>query len=103
MEKQHPKYEVPDNPHAQHLYESALKHVKAAKEKGKSTEEVHAIFHKIINRTLDDVDSIPKDEAHSKYRSAVLHMKKAKENGKDSKQAHEIFKNIMNCTSKGHN
>ena len=102
MEREHPKYQMPDTPHAQYLYNSALKHAKAAKEKGKSTEEVHAIFHKIVSRNLDDVSTIPTDEDHSKYRSAVVHMKKAMEKGKTSQEAHQVFKNIMSGTSKGH-
>ena len=44
--KEHPKYELPNTPHAKHRYESAMKHVEAAKAAGKSSEEIHAIFKK---------------------------------------------------------
>ena len=44
----HPKYELPDNPHAKHRYASAMKHVEAAKAAGKTSEEIHEIFHKTV-------------------------------------------------------
>lgn len=44
--KEHPKYELPNTPHAKHRYESAMKHVEAAKAAGKSSEEIYAIFKK---------------------------------------------------------
>lgn len=102
MNKEHPVYQVPDEPHAKHRYESAKKHAAAAKAAGKSTEEIHAIFKKVMEFDPSNIDSIPTDEAHSKYRSAVIHAKKAMENGKSSKEAHEIFHRIMNGESTGH-
>ena len=49
--KEHPKYELPNTPHAKHRYESAMKHVEAAKAAGKSSEEIHAIFKKVMEWT----------------------------------------------------
>ena len=37
--KEHPKYELPNTPHAKHRYESAMKHVEAAKAAGQTFEE----------------------------------------------------------------
>ena len=37
--KEHPKYELPNTPHAKHRYESAMKHVEAAKAAGKSSKK----------------------------------------------------------------
>ena len=31
----HPKFEIPTDPHGKHRYESAMKHVEAAKKAGK--------------------------------------------------------------------
>ena len=42
----HPKFEIPTDPHGKHRYESAMKHVEAAKKAGKSSDEIHAIFKK---------------------------------------------------------
>ena len=101
-EKKHPKYEIPNEPHAKHRYESAMKHVQFAKEAGKSSEEIHEIFRKIMNFNPKDIDSIPKDEAHKKYRSAVIHALKALENGKSSEEAHKMFQDIMAGNTSGH-
>lgn len=90
----HPKYELPDDPHAKYHYEMAMKHVEAAKKAGKSTEEIHAIFHKCMH---PDLDNLPTDAAHAKYASAVKHAKLAIANGKSSKEAHEVFHKIMNA------
>ena len=49
--QEHPKFEVPDDPHAKHRYESALKHAEYAKAAGKSSEEIHAVFKKVRNLT----------------------------------------------------
>ena len=51
----HPKFEIPTDPHGKHRYESAMKHVEAAKKAGKSSDEIHAIFKKVMEfnpRTL---------------------------------------------------
>ena len=56
--KEHPKYELPNTPHAKHRYESAMKHVEAAKAAGKSSEEIHAIFKKVMEFDIKDVEKI---------------------------------------------
>lgn len=45
----HPKFEVPTDPQGRARYESAKKHVEAAKKAGKSSEEIHAMFRRIMN------------------------------------------------------
>lgn len=94
-------FEIPTDPHGKRRYESAMKHVEAAKNAGKSSEEIHAIFKKVMEHDPMDIDSIPKDEAHAKYRTAMIHMKAALENGKTSEEAHAMFKRIMNGESTG--
>ena len=101
-EMKHPEYKIPNDPHAKHRYESAMKHVEFAKQAGKSSEEIHAIFHKIMEFDPTNIDSIPTDEAHKKYRLAAIHAKKAIENGKSSEEAHRIFHDIMSGNTKGH-
>jgi len=93
MTCKHPEIQIPDTPHAKARYESAKRHAEAAKAQGKSSEEIHAIFKKVMAfDPKTDLDKLPKDEAHAKYRSAVLHAQKALENGKTSEEAHAIFK-----------
>ena len=84
--KEHPKYELPNTPHAKHRYESAMKHVEAAKAAGKSSEEIHAIFKKVMEFDIKDVEKLPADGPHAKYRSAA---------GKSSEEAHELYRKIM--------
>lgn len=98
----HPKYELLDNPHAKHRYASAMKHVEAAKAAGKTSEEIHEIFHKIMAFDPMNIESIPTDEAHKKYRSAVIHAKKAMESGKSSEEVHKIFQDVLASTGTGH-
>ncbi|WP_196593285.1 hypothetical protein [Pectinatus sottacetonis] len=97
----HPKFQIPDDPHGKSRYESAMRHVEAAKKQGKSTAELHAIFKKVMAFDPKDVESIPKDAAHAKYRSAVIHAQKAMAAGKSSKEVHEIFHRIKNGESSG--
>lgn len=97
----HANFEIPTDPHGKRRYESAMKHVEAAKNAGKSSEEIHAIFKKVMEHDPMDIDSIPKDEAHAKYRTAMIHMKAALENGKTSEEAYAMFKRIMNGESTG--
>ncbi len=97
----HANFEIPTDPHGKRRYESAMKHVEAAKKAGKSSEEIHAIFKKVMEHNPMDIDSIPKDEAHAKYRTAMIHMKAALEHGKSSEEAHAMFKRIMNGESTG--
>lgn len=61
----HPKYELPNDSHAKYRYESAMKHVEAAKAAGKSSEEIHAIFKKVMEFDPKNIDAIPNDEAHA--------------------------------------
>ncbi|WP_371366919.1 hypothetical protein SRRS_10860 [Sporomusa rhizae] len=100
-EKKHPEYQIPNDPHAKHRYESAMKHVQFAKEAGKSSEEIHEIFHKVMNFDPKNIENIPQDEAHKKYRSAVIHAQKALENGKTSEEAHAIYRNILSGNTEG--
>lgn len=95
----HPKYELPKTPHAEYRYKMAMKHVEAAKAAGKGTEEIHQIFHKVMNY---DLHNLPKDEAHKKYSSAVEHAQKALADGKSSEEAHEIFRKVMASDGTGH-
>lgn len=98
----HPEFKIPTDPHGKKRYESAMKHVEAAKKAGKSSDEIHAIFKRIMDFDPRNVDAIPKDEVHAKYRSAVIHAKAAMENGKSSAEAHELFRKIMNGETTGH-
>ena len=91
----HPKYQIPEEPHAKHRYESALKHVQFAREAGKTSEEIHEIFHKVMNFNSKNIENISQDEAHQKYRTAVIHARKALESGKTSEEAHAIYRNIL--------
>lgn len=97
----HANFEIPTDPYGKRRYESAMKHVEVAKKAGKSSEEIHAIFKKVMEHDPMDIDSIPKDEAHAKYRTAMIHMKAALEHGKTSEEAHAMFKRIMNGESTG--
>ena len=101
MSCKHHNFQIPEDPHGKARYESAMKHVEAAKKAGKSVEEMHAIFKKIMAFDPMDIDSIPKDEAHAKYRTAMIHVKKAKEAGKSNSEIHAMFKRIMDGTSTG--
>lgn len=98
----HPKFEIPTDPHGKKRYESAMKHVEAAKKAGKSTEEIHAIFKKVMEFDPKNIESIPQDEAHAKYRMAMIHLQKALENGKTADEAHAMFRKIMNGETSGH-
>ncbi len=102
MTCKHGEFQIPTDPHGKKRYESAMKHVEAAKKAGKSSEEIHALFKKIMEFNPMDIDSIPKDEAHAKYRSAMIHMKAALENGKSSAEAHALAKKILSGETTGH-
>ncbi|MGP1365792.1 MAG: hypothetical protein ACTTKW_00520 [Schwartzia sp. (in: firmicutes)] len=92
---EHPKFEVPTDPHGKMRYASAKKHAEAAQKAGKSSEEIHGIFKKVMAFDPMDIDKIPKDEAHAKYRSAMIHVKAAKERGASSDEIHAMYKRIM--------
>ena len=95
-----PKHELPNDPHAKHRYESAKKHSDLAKQAGKSSEEIHEVFKKVMDFDYD-IDKIPQDEAHKNYRMALIHAKKAKEAGKSSEEIHKIFNDIKSGKSTG--
>lgn len=101
MTGKHPNFEVPTDPHGKARYESALKHVAAAKKAGKSVEEMHAIFKKVMAFDPMNIEAIPNDETHAKYRTAMIHVKKAKEAGKSSEEIHAMYKRIMDGTTTG--
>ncbi|NCD09063.1 MAG: hypothetical protein EOL98_06490 [Negativicutes bacterium] len=88
----HPKYELPKTPHAEYRYKMAMKHVEAAKAAGKSTEEIHEIFNKVMNY---DINNLVKDEAHKKYGMAVEAAQTALKEGKSSEEAHKIFQEVL--------
>ncbi|QDR79735.1 hypothetical protein [Sporomusa termitida] len=104
LEKNHPQYEIPSEPHAKLRYESAKKHAQSAKAAGKSAGEIHEIFRKVMNADLKNLADLPQDEAHQKYRSALMHARKAIENGKTPAEAHSLFRNIITAqtTGQGH-
>lgn len=89
----HPVFQIPTDPHGKKRYESAMKHVEAAKKAGKSSDEIHAIFKRIMSFDPQNIDSIPKD---------VVHAKAAMESGKSSAEAHELFRKIMSGETTGH-
>ena len=74
---------------------SAKKHAEAAKDAGKSSEEIHASFKKVMEFDPMDIESIPKDETHAKYRSAMIHVKAAKEKGMSANEIHAMYDRIM--------
>jgi len=102
MNNGHSNFQVPTEPHAKKRYERAMKHVEAAKKAGKSSEEIHAIFKKVMEFNPKNYKTIPDDVAHKKYKTALLHYYKAVENGKTPSEAHIIFKKIMNNEASGH-
>ena len=75
----------------------------AAKKAGKSSEEIHAVFKKVMSfNPATDLDKIPKDEAHAKYRSALIHAQWAKNAGKSNEEIHEIFEKVLKSTGTSH-
>ena len=98
----HPEYKIPQDPHGKARYESAMRHVEAAKKAGKSTDELHASFKKIMAFDPMDIDKIPTDQAHAKYRSAMIHVKALKEKGASVDEIHATYKRIMSGTAGKH-
>jgi len=47
----HPVVEIPTDPEGKRRYESAKRHVAALKAKGASSEEIHAVYKRIMNGT----------------------------------------------------
>lgn len=98
----HPQVQIPEGPHGQARYESAKRHAAAAKAAGKSSEEIHAVFKKVMAfNPKTDLDKLPDDGPHGQYKTAVKHAQKALANGKSSTEAHEIFKKIKNGENVG--
>lgn len=93
----HPKYELPNTPHAEYRYKMAMKHVEAAKAAGKSSEEIHAMFKQIMNY---DINNLPYDAAHAGYKKAVEAAKAALAEGKSSEEAHQIFRDTLAASKK---
>lgn len=98
----HPQYQLPEDPHARHRYEKAMRHVEAAKNKGGSSAEIHELFQRIMQADPFDIERIPTDDAHAVYRSAMIHVKKAKERGASASELHAMYRRIMDGTAKGH-
>jgi len=99
----HPKFEIPADPHGKARYESAKLHAEAAMKAGKSSEEIHAVFKKVMDfNPAADLEKVPKDEAHAKYRSALVHALKAKEAGKSDAEIHAEFEAVLKSTGSGH-
>ncbi|MBP2630399.1 MAG: hypothetical protein H6Q70_1027 [Firmicutes bacterium] len=92
--KTHPEYKMPDDPHAEYRYKAAMRHVELAKAAGKSSEEIHQMFQKIMDFDVNDSENLP-TECHKKYYEAVQAAKQAIADGKTSKEAHEIFYQMM--------
>lgn len=101
--KEHSKYELSGDKHEKRRYESAMKHVEKAREAGKSSEEIHEIFKKVIEFDIKNIEKLAVDGPHGKYRSAVIHAQKALAAGKSSEEAHAMYKKIMSGeTKEGH-
>ncbi|MDY6083664.1 MAG: hypothetical protein SPI25_00170 [Dialister sp.] len=47
--KGHGTFKIPEDPAGKARYESAMRHVELAKQKGKSVEEIHDIFKRVMN------------------------------------------------------
>lgn len=47
----HPQYPIPQDEEGRKRYESAKRHAALAKEQGKSLDELHAIFKKVMEGT----------------------------------------------------
>ena len=90
---QHPQYKLPEDPHAAYRYKAAMKHVELAKQAGKSSEEIHEMFKKIMNFDINDENYVP-SKGHENYFEAVKAAKTAIAEGKTSEEVHEIFKSI---------
>ncbi len=99
----HPEAKVPEGPHCRLRYERAKRHAAAAKAKGKSSEEIHAIYKRVMEfDPMKDTDKIPDDAAHAKYRSAIRHMKAARERGASKEEQHAVYRRIMSGTAGKH-
>lgn len=108
----HPQYPIPQDEEGRKRYESAKRHAAHAKEQGKSTDEIHEIFRKVMEGTgkcsgRAEISKchghypIPEDEEGKKrYESALRHVAIAKENGKSVDELHAIFRRVMNGTGK---
>ncbi len=100
--KKHSEYEIPVTPHGKHRYERAMKHVENAKKMGKSSDEIHELFKRIMEADPYDIERIPTDKSHARYRSAIIHVNKAKERGALPDEIHSIYKRIMDGTANKH-
>ena len=99
----HPAPKIPEGPHGKLRYERAKRHAAAAKAKGKSSEEIHAIFKRVLAfDPMRDTDKIPQDEAHAKYRSAIIHVKSAMARGASADEIHSMYRRILSGTAGKH-
>ena len=92
----HPQYPIPQDEEGRKRYESAKRHAALAKEQGKSLDEIHEIFKKVMNGTGKcsgrKEESVPKchgyhllpedEEGNKRNECAFRHVANAKENGK---------------------
>lgn len=105
-------FEIPEDEEGRKRYESARKHARLAEEAGKSSEEVHEIFKKVMEgkgvcggkrkcTAKDKTFEIPEDEEGKKrYQSAMRHVESARKEGKSGEELHELFKKVMEGTGK---
>ena len=110
----HPAAPLPTDREERNRRESARRHADIAEAQGKSAEEIHEIFKKVMEGTgkcsgkKEEAVSkchghypIPEDEEGKKrYESALRHVAIAKENGKSVDELHAIFKKVMEGTGK---
>ncbi len=75
--------------HERARYESAMAHVEWAKEQGKSSEEIHALFNQIMNRKWDD--PVPDDEAHREFKEKVDRAREARDRGESDQVVADIL------------
>lgn len=103
----HKTFEIPEDEEGRKRYENAKKHARLAEEQGKSSDEIHEIFKKVMEgkgvcgakrkcTAKDKMFEIPEDEeGRKRYQVAMRHVEKAREDGKSSDEIHEIFKKVM--------
>ncbi len=76
-------------------YGRAVRRASAAAKAGKHPEDVEEVFKIAMQADSNDLESIPKDEAHARYLTAMLHVKALKDMGKSPEEIHSAFMKIM--------
>ena len=71
---EHPKFPIPEDEEGRKRYESAKKHAAWAKEQGKSSEEIHEIFKKVMSGTGE---MCIRDSLHARRQAEAFIMDKA--------------------------